>query len=119
MTSEVNYINDKFYDLTTTIAVGQTDSAAIDLSGLELVGFFIPSNFIATSISLQTAIAIGGTYVAVQDGSGATYSLTVAASKYVPVNNFNIVAGLRFLKITAGAAQTGTDAVITLALRSL
>ena len=83
------------------------------------MGFFIPSNFIATSISLQTAIAIGGTYVAVQDGSGATYSLTVAASKYVPVNNFNIVAGLRFLKITAGAAQTGTDAVITLALRSL
>ena len=119
MTSEANYINDKFYDLTTTIVVGQTDSAAIDLSGLELVGFFIPSNFTATSISLQVAPVNTGTYVPVQDGYGSTYSLTVAASKYVPISNFNIVAGLRFIKLTAGTAQASTDAVITLAIRSL
>ncbi len=119
MTSEKNYSNDKFYDLTTTIAVGQTDSAAIDLSGLELVGFFIPSNFTATTISIQAAPSSTGTYVVAQDGSGATYSLTVAANKYVPINNFNIVAGLRFIKLTAGTAQASTDAIITLAMRSL
>lgn len=119
MTSELNYINDKFYDLTTTIAVGQTDSAVIDLSGLELVGFFIPANFTATSISLQTATSSGGSFIGVQDGYGAAYSITVAANKYVPINNFNIVAGLRFLKITAGSAQSGSDAIITLAMRSL
>ncbi len=119
MASETNYVNDKFYDLTITIAVGQTDSNAIDLNGLELVGLFIPANFTATSISLQTSTAIGGSYVAVQDGYGSTYSMTVAASKYVPINNFNIVAGLRFLKVTAGTSQASTDAVITLAMRSL
>jgi len=119
MTSEKNYSNDKFYDLTTTISVGQTDSTAIDLCGLELVGFFIPSNFTATSITIQTAPASGGTYVVAQDGYGSSYSITVAASKYVPINNYNVVAGLRFIKLTAGTAQSSTDAVITLALRSL
>lgn len=119
MTSEKNYSNDKFYDLTTTISVGQTDSAAIDLSGLELVGFFIPSNFTATSISIQTAPSSGGTYVAAQDGYGSTYSITVAANKYVPISNFNVVAGLRFIKLTAGTTQASTDAIITLAIRSL
>lgn len=119
MTSEKNYSNDKFYDLTTTISVGQTDSAVIDLNGLELVGFFLPSNLTATSITLQAATSAAGTYVPVQDGSGSIYSLTVAASKYVPVNNFNIVAGLRYIKIAAGTTQASTDAIITLAIRSL
>ncbi len=119
MTSELSYANDKFYDLTTTITVGNTDSAAIDLSGLELVGLFIPSNFTATTITMQAAPALAGTYVAVQDGFGSTYSLSVAASKYVPINNFNITAGLRFIKLTAGVAQASTDAVITLAIRAL
>jgi hypothetical protein len=119
MSSEKNYSNDKFYDLTTTITVGQTDSAAIDLCGLELVGFFIPSNFTATSVSIQTAPTSGGIYVTAQDGYGTNYSLTVAASKYVPIHNYNVVAGLRFIKIIAGTTQASTDAVITLALRSL
>ncbi len=119
MTSEKNYSNDKFYDLTTTIAVGQTDSSAIDLCGLELVGLFIPSNFTATAISIQTAPASGGTYVTAQDGYGSTYSITVSANKYVPISNYNVVAGLRFIKLIAGTAQSSTDAVITLALRSL
>lgn len=119
MGSEKSYVNDKFYDLTTTIAVGQTDSGAIDLSGLELVGFFTPSNLTATSISIQTAPALSGTYVPAQDGFGTTYSVNVAASKYVPISNYNVVAGLRFIKLTAGTAQASTDAIITLALRSL
>jgi hypothetical protein len=119
MVSELSYGNDKFYDLSTTISVGQTDSGVIDLSGLELVGLFIPSNFTATSISIQAAPAINGTYVQAQDGYGSNYSLSVAAGKYVPINNFNIIAGLRFIKLTAGAAQASTDALITLAIRSL
>ena len=119
MVSEKSYSNDKFYDLTTTIAVGQTDSAAIDLSGLELVGFFIPSNLTGTTISIQAAPSLSGTYVAAQDGAGSTYSVTVAASKYVPITNYNIIAGLRFIKLTAGTTQASTDAIITLAIRSL
>lgn len=119
MSSELNYVNDKFYDLTTTIAVGQTDSTAIDLNGLELVGLFIPSNLTATSISLQAAQASNGTYVTVQDGYGVTYSMVVSTSKYIPISNFNVVAGLRFIKLTAAATQTSSDATITLALRAL
>lgn len=119
MGSEINYTNDKFYDLTTAITVGQTASGEINLQGLEVVGFFIPSNFTATSITLQTSNASGGTYVPVQDGYGTTYQLTVSAGKYIAVNNFNIVAGLRFIKLIAGTAQASSDAIITLATRSL
>jgi len=119
MTSELSFSNDKFYDLTATIANGQTDSGVIDLSGLELVGFFIPSNFTATSITIKAASSAGGTFVTAQDGYGSDYSITVGASKYVPIHNFNVIAGLRFIKLTAGATQTPSDAIITLALRAL
>ena len=119
MTSELNYTNDKFYDLTATIAVGQTESSIIDLSGLELVGLFLPAGFTATSLSLQAAPSLSGSYVAVQDGYGSSYSLSVAASRYVPIHNFNVVAGLRFIKLVAGTAQASADALITLAIRSL
>ena len=119
MTSEKNYASDKFYDLTVTIANGQTDSTAVDLGGLELVGIFTPSNLTATSISLLASTDLAGTYVTVQDGYGSTYSLTVATSKYVPISNYNAVAGLRYIKLSAGSTQTPADAVITLALRSI
>ena len=119
MTSEKKYATDKFYDLTATIANGATTSEALDLNGLELAGLFLPSNLTATSISLTASTAIDGTYVAVQDGFGSTYSLAGAASKYVPVNNFNVIAGLRFIKLVAGSTQTPTDAIITLSLRGI
>jgi hypothetical protein len=119
MTSELSFSNDKFYDLTTTIANGQTDSNVVDLNGLELVGFFIPSNFTATSLTIQTSTAVNGTFVIAQDGFGSTFTIPVAAGKYVPINNFNVIAGLRFIKLTAGATQTPSDAIITLALRAL
>ena len=97
MVSELNYGNDKFYDLTTTIAVGQAASSTIDLRGLELVGLFIPSNFTATSISFQTSTSATGTFVNAQDGYGSVYALTVSPNTYIPINNYNVIAGLRFL----------------------
>lgn len=119
MVSELSYSNDKFYDLTTTISVGQTTGATIDLRGLELVGLFIPSNFTATSISFQTATSATGTFVPAQDGYGSVYALTVSPNTYIPINNYNVIAGLRFLQLVGNAAQTSTNAVITLAMRSL
>ena len=119
MTSERNYPNDKFYDLTTTILSGQTDSAVIDLQGLELAGFFLPSGFIGTTITVQAAPAITGTFVNTQDGYGADLTLTVAASRYIPFANLGLIAGLRFIKLIAGSAQTGGDKIITLAIRSI
>jgi hypothetical protein len=106
-----------YEDVTVTIASSTTVSNAIDLHGASLVGFFLPSTFDGSTISLQAASSLNGTYVAVQDGAGSDYTLTVAASRYIPIPNLAVTAGLRFIKLVTGTAQTTTDTVITLALR--
>jgi hypothetical protein len=119
MTSEKLYQSSKIYDLTATISSGQTTSAAIDLSGVELAGLFIPSTFDGSAVGIQAASAVDGTYLTVQDGAGADFSVPVTAGKYVPISTLAVTAGLRFIKLVAGTAQSGGDTVITLALRPI
>lgn len=104
------------FDKTASIASGQTTSGEIDLGGCALVGVFMPAAFTGTTLKIQTAPASGGTFVTLQDGAGSDYSLTVAASKYVPVSNLAIVAGMRFIKFVSGSSEAA-DRTITLATR--
>lgn len=104
-------------DLTVTIADSATQSGAIDLRGHSLVGLFLPSTFDGTTVTFQTSLTLGGTYVDVQDGTGSAISKTSAASKYVPISPTDF-AGVRYLKITAGTSQTGAS-IITLATRQV
>jgi hypothetical protein len=104
-----------YYAFTATIANGATDSGEIDLAGCTLCGVFLPAEFDGTALKFKAASAAGGTFVAVVDGAGADVSKTCAASKYLPLNPADF-AGVRFLKLTAGTAQTG-DSVLTLAVR--
>lgn len=109
------YAPDKYYP-TATIAVGQTASEVVDLSGAELAGVFLPATFDGTTLTIQAAPAADGTFVTVQS-AGADYTITTAASKYAPVENLAVTAGLQFIKIVAGTAQSTTDTVLTLAVR--
>lgn len=102
--------------LSASIASGQTTSAEIDLLGTALCGIFMPAAFTGTTIKISAASASGGTFVTVTDGAGTDYSLTVAASKYVPVSNLAIVSGLRFIKLISGSSE-GADRSLTLAVR--
>lgn len=106
-------------NLTATIADGGTTSEEIDLGGTQLVGIFVPSGFDGTTITLTAAPTKGGTHVAVQDGDGSSssFTITTAASRYVPIAKLSIVAGLRYVKFVAGT-QTGA-AVLTLVTRPL
>jgi hypothetical protein len=111
------YIGFEFKDPTITILNGSTQSATpVNLDGFTLVGFHMPSTFDGTTLTIQTAPTIDGTYNTVQS-AGADYTLTTAASKYTPIENLAIVSGLRFIKVTAGTAQSTTDTIITLATR--
>ncbi len=103
-------------DLTAIIASGQTTSGEIDLNGNTLCGLFLPSTFDGSAITFEAAHTSGGTYVAVQDGAGNAVSKTVSASKYITLNPADF-AGIRFLRLVAGTAQSATDTVITLAVR--
>lgn len=102
-------------DLVATILSGQTASDAIDLSGCELVGLIMPAAFTGTSIKILSSPTLGGTYQNIYP-SGADYSMTVAASKNIPVENLAIMAGWRFIKLVSSGAE-GADRSITLAVR--
>lgn len=104
---------------TITIPIGYTQSpVGVDISAYTLMGIYIPSTFDGTTLTLQAATSINGTYVNVQS-AGAVYTITTAASRYVPIENLAILAGVQFLKITAGTSQSTTDTVFTLALREV
>ncbi len=102
-------------DKTATILSGQTTSAEVDLCGTQLVGLYVPAAITGTSVKLLAAPVSGGTFVTVQS-SGADFTLTVAASKYVPIENLAVVAGLRFIKLVSASTEAA-DRVITLSTR--
>ncbi len=105
-------------DETITILSGASESATgLDLSAYTLMGLYIPAEFDGTTLTLKAAPSVNGAYVTIQS-AGADYTITTTASRYVPIETLAIVAGIRFLKITTGTAQTG-DTVITPALREV
>lgn len=115
MTTEKEYHPSRKDFEAVTIANGQTLSAAIDLSGLDIAGIFIPTEFDGSTLYIQAAPSLGGTYGRVQAG-GVDLALTVAAGKPCGLENLAPLAGWQFIKLEAGTAQTG-DSVLHLALR--
>lgn len=106
-------------NVTCTVTSGNTTSGEVDLAGCQLVGIYVPSTFDGTSITLTAAPTAGGTHVTVQDGYGSTYTITTTASRYVPIPNLAITAGIVFLKMVCGTSQSTTDTVFTLAVRPI
>jgi hypothetical protein len=121
MPTSTQYAPNCCYDLTATIAVSGTTSGAVDLSGCTLVGLFIPATFDGTTLTITASSTPGGTYVSVQQDhtSASAYTITTAASRFVPLDNLYIPLGLEFIKLVAGSTQTTTDTVITLAVRAV
>jgi len=106
------------YDLIAAIPSGQTTSQEIDLSGNALCGFFFPSAFTGATLKITAATMSGGTFETVQAdelGSG-DYTITVTASKYVPITNLAIIAGLRFIKLVSASSEAAARS-ITLVVR--
>ncbi len=105
---------------TVTIASSGTASNAIDIAenGWQLAGFIIPAAFTGTSISLQTSNTLDGTYVTVQDGAGADLTFAVTVSRFIPIPNLSLTAGLRFLKVVSNATEASSR-VIVLAARAI
>ena len=113
-----NYQKKKDFTTTATIASGATESEAVDLGGLELAGIFVPSTFDGTSISVKVAPSLTGTYVTLREAE-ADFIVTVAADRYVPIENLALFAGVQFIKMVSGTAQATTNTTLTLALRPL
>lgn len=104
--------------INVTIANGQTTSAEIDLSGLQLVGVWIPAAITGTTMTFTAATATGGTFSTIYEVAGAaSYSITIGASRFIPIDP-RVFSGLRYIKLVAGSAQAA-DRVITITARPL
>jgi hypothetical protein len=105
---------------TATIASGQNTSDEIDLSGTDLCGIEFPAAMTGATMKIQMASASGGTFKTVQkdEVGGGDYTITVTASKYVPITNLAVVAGLRFIKLVS-ASNEAADRSIVLATRPI
>ena len=101
---------------TATIALNGSLSAAVDLTGLVLVGLQMPAAWTAASITLQ-ASADGTTYGDFKDYAGNEYTLTVTVSDYLHLD-FVELMGVRYIKVRSGtsasAVNQGASRAITL-----
>ena len=102
-----------------TIGNGATKSAVIALYGLELVGIIVPTSYDGSTLGLEISDSAAGSFHPVNDGSGQVLSIPVVPGHYEPIAALSMIAGLSFIKLVAPVAQSGSDTVLTLALRHL
>lgn len=102
---------------TVTISSGGTTSAEIDMRLWTLCGIHLPAAFTGAALTFSVATASGGTFDIMKDGTGASYSKTIAQGQYLPLNPADF-AGVGFLKIISGSTE-GADRVLTLAVRQI
>lgn len=103
---------------TLTILDTTTTSNAINLFERSLVALQMPAAFTGTSLTFESCVTEGGTYLQVTKGSdGLAYTVTVAASKYVTIPVADLV-GISFLKVVSSGAEAA-DRIIIPILRSV
>lgn len=109
---------------TATISSGASLSNAVNLGGLRLFGFIMPSSWTTAALTILASFDNGSTYVtmeSVYDGSEITYA--VSPPGYYPLPNPQIFAAVTNLKVQSGTSalpvNQGADRTIQLVLRSI
>lgn len=93
---------------TATIANGETTSGAVYVGAKAPVALVMPAAFTGTAMTFQGS-ADGVTYQAIEP-NGAAYSVTVAASKNVPLIGAYF-AGFPWIKLVSGSAEAAARSV--------
>ena len=101
--------------IETTIANGQTESAAVKCLGMVPVLISTPASFTGTSITFLVSPTEGGTYSTLYGSDGNAISMTVASSRTYAINPANF-EGIMYLKVKSGSAETGAK-ILTLSLK--
>lgn len=96
---------------TVTVASGQSLSAAVPLASGKPAGVQLPADIdSATKLTFQLSYDGGATYNDMYDATGSEYSVTVAASRSVPINHADFV-GATHMKVRLGT--TGSPVTAT------
>lgn len=89
---------------SAVIAASGTTSGTVDCTRYQMVGIYTPSSLTGTALTF-TGSADGSTFVTVLDVGGAsTYSCTMAASRYIPVDP-RVFAGLQHVRLVSGSSE--------------
>lgn len=75
----------------------------------------LPAEFDGTALTFTVSPTYGGTYVALEDSSGAAVTLTVEAGKAYALPE--ALFGAPYCKLVSGTSQTTSDTVIPVTLR--
>ncbi len=98
-----------------TILSGATESNAVDLGELAVVGL---QNATLTSTAFTFKASFDNiTFVAVKKTDGNSYSVTVASNTYTVIPPADL-AGIRYLKVVAGSTE-GANRTVELMLRAV
>lgn len=103
-----------------TIANGGSLSAAVPIGDKVPVGIVMPSAWTAAGLTFQVSADGGSTWNNMYDAAGTEVALTVAASRYIPIDP-NVWIGINHIKIRSGTSGSpvnqGADRILTLVSR--
>lgn len=90
------------------IAEGQSLSAAIDLTGLDVATFVMPNTWNAANLTFQAASTKDGTYFDVYDSDGAELTVSAAASRSITLERTKeeSLKHFDFIKVRSGTSGT-------------
>lgn len=99
---------------------GASLSDAIDLRTARLIGLWIPAGFSGALLTFQSS-ADGATFGELNDDTGASVSITIAAGTFVIITKPSQWLGVRWLKVRSGTsgapvAQAAAAIVVLFAL---
>ncbi len=97
-----------------TIASGETESDAIDTSGLVIIGIETPT-LTSSTLTFKVLSRDGVTYVPVSDDAGTLYDVTISRVGYSALDP-SVMVGLQQLKIVGDSAE-GADRTLRIVMR--
>lgn len=107
---------------TATILSGASLSAAIYLGDKVIQAVQMPSAWTAASLTFQSS-ADGATYNDVYDSQGNEWTVTTAASRYIPLEDLAFTKSFLYLRIRSGTTGTpvtqGADRAIQVFTRRI
>ena len=102
--------NNTLSTVSATIAESGSLSAEVDIgSSKVLCGIIMPAAWTAAGMTFQAAAATGGTFYNLYDAYGTEKALTVAAERYIPIDDPAFWLGVRYLKVRSGTAASAVN----------
>lgn len=107
-------------EVSVPIGQGASLSDAIDLRTARLMALWIPAGFSGALLTFQSS-ADGATFGELNDDTGASVSITIAAGTFAIITKPSQWLGVRWLKVRSGTsgAPSAQAAAATLALFAL